>query len=520
MMQARWASIVASVQRLGARMSLRLKLLVMVLALAAVGLSGAAVAATASLHSYLIDRTDEQLQQAAHGIADGFRFHLGVGTGGGLTSPAPGSIGDPGSTAPTTTTTAESNRLPSPYYVRLYDSAGAPSGGPDSAPLISQSPPLLPALTSSSKSVEDGTPFTVRSANHKGSWRVVAVPMVDGTGVAEIATSLSDVNHTVNHLVLLELLIGAGILVLMGGGGYVLIRRSLAPLVAVERTAAAIAAGDLSQRVPDRHPKTEVGQLSNALNVMLGRIESAFAHERDAQQQAKASEERMRQLVADASHELRTPLTSIRGFAELHRMGATDVADLDRTMGRIEDEAKRMGLLVDDLLLLARLDQERPIVRAPVDVLDVAHDVVEDSRRVAPQRTIELRADVASPPVVIGDEARLRQVLHNLMANALTHTPSEASVTVEVSVNASDKTVVVAVGDTGPGLSAEDAAHVFERFYRADPSRSRSAGGSGLGLSIVAGLVAAHGGRVTVDSQPGQGATFRVELPLADSSAD
>jgi two-component system OmpR family sensor kinase len=493
------------------QLSLRLKLLVMVLGLAAVGLSGAAVAATASLHSYLISRADDQLQVAAHGIADGSRFHLGGGFGGGGSPLDPASPGEA-----TTTTTASSNRLPSPYYVRVFDADGSPSGGPDAAPLTSQSPPVLPSLTITSKQVEDGRPFTVSSADHKGSWRVVAVQTADATGVAEIATSLSDVNHTVNHLILIEVLIGAAILVLMGGGGYVLIRRSLAPLVAVERTAAAIAAGDLSQRVPDQHPRTEVGRLSSALNVMLGRIESAFTHEREAQQQAKASEERMRQLVADASHELRTPLTSIRGFAELHRMGATDASELDRTMGRIEDEAMRMGLLVDDLLLLARLDQERPIEQAPVDLLEIAHDVVEDSRRIAPTRSIDLHADVSSPPIVIGDEARLRQVVNNLMTNALTHTPDDAAVTVEVSVDATTRTAVVAVADTGPGLSAEDTERVFERFYRADASRTRSSGGSGLGLSIVAGLVAAHGGHVSVESKAGEGATFRVELPLAD----
>ncbi|HEX3898220.1 MAG TPA: HAMP domain-containing sensor histidine kinase [Mycobacteriales bacterium] len=491
------------------RLSLRLKLLVMVLALAAVGLSGAAVATTASLHSYLVGRADDQLRVAAHGIADGFRFRLGAGDGGPTGGPFPGS-------SEPTTTTATSNRLPSPYYVRIYDSDGAPSGGPDAAPLTSQSPPVLPALTMTSKPVVDGLPFTVPSADHHGSWRVVAVETGDGTGVAEIATSLSDIDHTVDHLILIEVLIGAAILVLMGGGGYLLIRRSLAPLVAVERTAAAIAAGDLSRRVPDHHPRTEVGQLSNALNVMLGRIESAFAHERESQQQAKASEERMRQLVADASHELRTPLTSIRGFAELHRMGATDASDLDRTMGRIEDEAMRMGLLVDDLLLLARLDQERPIEQEPVDLLEIAHDVVEDSRRAAPDRSIELQADVASPPVVIGDAARLRQVVNNLMANALTHTPHGAAVTVEVSIDTARRIAAIAVSDTGPGLSAEDAERVFERFYRADVSRARSSGGSGLGLSIVAGLVAAHGGHVSVESKPGEGATFRVELPLVE----
>jgi two-component system OmpR family sensor kinase len=248
---------------------------------------------------------------------------------------------------------------------------------------------------------------------------------------------------------------------------------------------------------------------------MLGRIENAFARQRESEQQARASEERMRRFVGDASHELRTPLTSIRGFAELHRIGAANASDVDRTMSRIEDEATRMGLLVDDLLLLARLDQQRPLDRVPVDLLEIAHDVVEDARRIAPGRTIDLHVDAAVPPVATGDEARLRQVVHNLMANALTHTPADAAITVSVAVDVSAGQVVVEVADTGPGMAAEDTARVFERFYRADPARARSAGGSGLGLSIVAGLVEAHGGTVSASSEPGAGATFRVELPLA-----
>ena len=206
----------------------------------------------------------------------------------------------------------------------------------------------------------------------------------------------------------------------------------------------------------------------------------------------------MRQFVADASHELRTPLTSIRGFAELYGMGAaTDEADVRRMMRRVEDEASRMGVLVEDLLLLARLDQQRPLERAPVDLLEIASDVVHDARVVAPARSIDLEVHAATPPVVLGDEFRLRQVVHNLMTNAITHTPDGTPITVIVSTDdGTAPRAVIEVADAGPGLTDEQTTRVFERFYRADTSRSRSAGGTGLGLSIVAGIVAAHGGRV------------------------
>jgi two-component system OmpR family sensor kinase len=342
-----------------------------------------------------------------------------------------------------------------------------------------------------------------------------------GSGGVAIATSLSDLDHTVDHLILIEVLIGAIALLFMGGAGYIVIKRSLRPLVAVEGTAAAIAAGDLSQRVPQLHPRTEVGRLSAALNGMLAQIEGAFTQERASRRQARASEDRMRQFVADASHELRTPLTSIRGFAELHRMGAaTDEADVRRLMQRVEDEASRMGVLVEDLLLLARLDEQRPLEHKPVDLLEIASDVVHDARVVAPSRSIDLQVHTVAPPVVRGDESRLRQVVHNLMTNAITHTPDGTPITVILSTYHGDRPrAVIDVADAGPGLTEEQTSRVFERFYRADTSRSRGAGGTGLGLSIVAGIVAAHGGIVTIESNHREGAVFRVELPLDDASA-
>jgi two-component system OmpR family sensor kinase len=273
--------------------------------------------------------------------------------------------------------------------------------------------------------------------------------------------------------------------------------------------------------VPESDPRTEVGRLARSLNVMLGQIEQSFLAQQSSESAARLSEERMRRFVADASHELRTPLTSIRGFAELYRQGAVSATDeLDRVMKRVEDEAARMGLLVDDLLLLARLDQQRPLQREPVDLLVLAGDAAHDASAVDPDRDVTVEVTGDGAPIVMGDDARLRQVIGNLVANALTHTPAGTAIRLRVGADRPSGMAAIEVVDQGAGLSPEQSARVFERFYRADGSRSRSQGGSGLGLSIVAALVAAHGGRVEVDSAPGQGATFRVVLPLAPAYAD
>ena len=352
-------------------------------------------------------------------------------------------------------------------------------------------------------------------------------------------------------------------------------RASLRPLTDIEQTAAAIAAGDLSRRVPEHDPATEVGRLGRSLNAMLAQIEASFHARERSEAAARRSEERMRQFVADASHELRTPLTAMRGYAEYYRQrggvpdapGATggagetadpegspaaprpgtaaatppgiaaaappgagaaippdgngtgqlSRADLDRIMQRVEQESARMGVLVEDMLLLARLDQQRPIEHRPVDLLTLAADAVQDARIIAPGRRIELSVGSAAAFLVLGDEVRLRQVIGNLMSNALTHTPDGTPVTVRILAGPREPvpSVVLEVADEGPGLPPDQAERVFERFYRADQARTRTAGGTGLGLAIVAALVAAHGGTVTLQTSPGQGATFRVTLPLA-----
>jgi two-component system OmpR family sensor kinase len=379
-----------------------------------------------------------------------------------------------------------------------------------------QAPPRLPKLDLATVLNQGDEPFTVPADGPGHAWRVRVAPFPDGGGSELVAISLDDVDGPVEQLAWAETAIGGAVLLLLGLLAYVVVRSSLRGLVAVEHTAEAIAAGDLTQRVPPAHPSTEVGRLSNALNAMLGQIESAFETRRASEEAARASESRMRRFVADASHELRTPLTSIRGFAELYRDRGGADPDANQVIGRIEHHAVRMGTLVDDLLLLARLDQQRPLERRPVDLLALATDAVVDGRATAPDHPLRLvttGGEDDPPPVVVGDETRLRQVVANLLANAFTHTPAGTEVT--VSVGTEDGMAVLEVADTGRGISPQDAERVFERFYRTDPSRARTHGGAGLGLSIVAALVAAHHGEVSVTTAPGAGARFEVRLPLA-----
>ncbi|MFI7451516.1 sensor histidine kinase [Nonomuraea sp. NPDC049714] len=349
--------------------------------------------------------------------------------------------------------------------------------------------------------VHYGAPYTVAGSDGP-SWRVLATPADDGTTWV-FAQSLAEVEQTQTSNVAIATAVSALVLLLLGLAADAVVRLGLRPLTRMERTAGHIARGDFASRVPAPDGHTEAGRLGTAMNVMLDRVESEIAAR-------TASESRMRRFLADASHELRTPLTSVRGFAELYRRGGADTGEM---MGRIEDEASRMGVLVNDLMTLAQLDEERPLDRRPVDLLEVAAESIRDARVRVPDRQVRLAGfdDSLVPVSVVGDEARLRQVAANLVGNALTHTPADASVTVRVGRR--QGMAVLEVADTGPGVPPEHVPHVFDRLYRVNPGRTRGSGGAGLGLAIVAAIVHAHGGEVELDSRPGEGSTFRVLLP-------
>ncbi|BBY64632.1 sensor histidine kinase [Mycolicibacterium helvum] len=463
---------------------LRVGLVAAMLLLVGCGLLASGIAVTSTLQHDLINRADQTLLDASRGWAQAPRR-----------MPPPDEGPNPA-------------RPPSNFYVRGVDADGhiwMAVNDRDAEPALPDDNDVGSA------------PVTVGSLDHSPvHWRAVSVQGPNGE-LTTVAIDLSDIQSTVRSLAWSQVAIGTAVLVILGVAGYWVVHRSLRPLVEVEKTAAAIAAGQLDRRVPERDPRTEVGRLSLALNGMLAQIQSAMASSGESAEAARTSEERMRRFITDASHELRTPLTTIRGFAELYRQGAA--RDVEMLMSRIESESRRMGLLVDDLLLLARLDAQRPLEQRRVDLLTLATDAVHDAQSIAPKRTIAMEVfDGPGTPEVLGDEARLRQVLSNLVANALQHTPETARIAVRVGTVADD--AVLEVVDEGPGMTPEDAQRVFERFYRTDSSRARTSGGTGLGLSIVDSLVYAHGGRVTVRTAPGQGCCFSVSLPrIADVPA-
>ncbi|HEU5469918.1 MAG TPA: ATP-binding protein [Actinophytocola sp.] len=480
----------------GRRWTLRARLVAALLVLATVALGGFGVASVLLIRKSQLDRVDQQLGELSTRPGMARRAQP---------PPGPGRVS-----------------LPTDYRIAVYTGAGQPVDmfGQDAG---ESGGPRLPAIDQASAQARSRQPVTVADRAGGPSWRVRVVP--DGDGFTAVAMSLATVESTTRQLVVIEVVAGSLLLVMLGSVGFSVVRLGLRPLTRMEQTAAAIAGGDLDQRVPETDARTETGRLGRALNTMIGRLSMAV-------RQRERSEARMRRFVADASHELRTPLTSIRGFAELYRRGgATAESDVDRLMGRIEEEAVRMGRLVDDLLLLARLDEQRALEAEEVDLVVLAADAVHDVSARDPDRPVRLETP-DGPVRVTGDEHRLRQVTMNLVTNAVTHTPPGTPVTVTVSAGrgAAGRPVasagalrdgpveaaVLEVRDRGEGIPAEAAPLVFDRFYRVDAARSRRSGGTGLGLAITAAIVAAHGGRIDLHSRPGVGSTFRVLLPLTE----
>lgn len=491
------------------RLSLRARLLLGVFVLAAIGLTVADAATYASLRAFLLDRVDKTLE-AGHAQVEQIAFsqgrapEQGQGAGQRPGGQPPRGVGRP----------AEGIDW---YQVRTLTGGVVKGGflvGGGSAPRL---PPeiQLPA-SGRGPDAERATYFTVSSANGSTSYRIRAsVERQQPNRVFIIATSLKEVFGTLHRLLLIELVVTIGVLAAIAGLGLWVVRLGLRPLREIEGTASAIAAGDLSQRVERAEPKTEVGRLGLSLNAMLAQIESAFKARQASEDRLRRSDQKLRRFVADASHELRTPLAAVRAYAELFSRGAASrPADLERSMSGITREAERMSLLVEDLLLLARLDEGRPLEQKPVELAEIVGEAVDAARVVDADRIVSVDIE---PATVIGDRDRLRQVVDNLFANVRAHTPPGTPVT--VGLHPIDGRAELSVTDSGPGLTEEEAAQVFERFYRVDTSRTRASGGVGLGLSIVAAVAEAHGGIASARRVAGGGAAFLIEIPLAANGA-
>ncbi|HEX6930672.1 MAG TPA: HAMP domain-containing sensor histidine kinase [Streptosporangiaceae bacterium] len=559
---ARTQGLWRSARELPGRTPLRIKLIAAVLALVTAALAVISIAGIAFLRGYLLNQADQNLEAAA-------KANIPLWVEGyfasGRTLPGNGGF--------------SVQWLPEhgPVKQVIGEFKFTPLGYPGKmipGPAVTHSAPWL-----ATKPGQVSDPVTITSRTGHQRWRVISTPQVVSTqsggvqrGTIILGLDVTSIYRTITELTIIDLIVSCALLLVLAAVGITVIRRSMRPLIDIERTAEAIAAGDLGRRVPERDPRTEVGKLGRSLNVMLAHIEAAFRARMASEEAARRSEEaatrsaldasrsedRMRQFVADASHELRTPLTAIRGFAEYYRQrgGVGDAAalttgpatadrasageaddaaaaapatgpltgsELDRLIERVEGEAKRMGVLVDDMLLLARLDQERTLDFRTVDLLAIAADALHDARVIAPKRTINLTVGTKDAPLVTGDEVGLRQVVSNLMSNAMTHTPDGTPIEITITSGAlgnghrppGEPAVILEVTDQGAGLTKDQQEHVFERFYRTDRARSRRAGGTGLGLAIVAAVVSAHNGRVWVDSAPGHGATFGFALPLA-----
>jgi len=466
---------------------MRVRLVALLVSLLLVALTLTSIATSALMRRQLMESTDRDLRAAAVPTAAQVLSHY--------------------------LSRRDEGGIPTNYAVKFIPTDGSAPFG--SLPSGEHLQPDIPNLTLSDPRVQRGTLFTVNSTNGVMRWRVVPGELRDQSATFAVAVPLRGVDTTVQRMLDFAILIGLALIASCALLGWYGVRRAFRPLTQIEDTAAAIAAGDLTRRIPEPAAQDEVASLSRSLNAMLAQIEQSFAVR-------EASEERMRQFVADASHELRTPLAAVRGYAELYRQGAvTEPEDVTGTMRRIEDESIRMGGLVNDLLLLTRLDRQRPLERGPVDLTVLAADAVQDARALDPTRQVRLigLSGDLEPTNIEGDEAKLRQVVTNLVGNAVNHTLAGTDIEIAVGSEAPGR-ARLEVRDHGDGVDPVKARKVFERFYRADPSRGRGhGGGNGLGLAIVAAIVSAHDGQVGVAATPGGGATFVVDLPTANSQS-
>lgn len=473
-------------------MTLRAKLLTTVLTLVTLALIVSDIASAAALRTYLLNELDEDLVEGRAAAARRIE----------ITSPA---------NAATST-----HAIPRDNDLQLLNDFFVEVRGPDGTvndrlvpAVLNHDDPLPDIPQSVIQEHLDKGPFTTSAVDDKSfRYRVVALTAADDRTII-VAVSMGDFYNAMQRLVWAEVIVTGAVLIGLGVAGWWIVRVELRPLDSMARTAGAIAAGDLSQRVEKTHSNTEVGRLSDALNSMLTQIEASFA-------QQQASEDRLRRFAADASHELRTPLTAIRGYAELFRQGAiSDEEHLKRVLHRIEKEATRMGMIVEDLLLLARVDQNRPLENEELDLVTVLNEVIHDAKAVDINHQITTSFQTESI-VLSGDAPRLHQVFANLIGNALSHTPDGTHVSVTTAIDGN--IAEVRVSDNGPGIDPETTERIFERFYRVDEGRSRTTGGTGLGLSIVKSITEKHGGTVSVESAIGQGATFIVRLPLNETT--
>ena len=473
------------------RWSLRSRLTLGIVLLSAISFSAIFGLATVTMRNYLVSQVDEQLTS----IAGGTTMRLDRA---GIETEAQEVPDEDDRPARPQRNQNPLRRLPSTISATVVDSNGNLVGGLGGDLNRNQVSDYLSEIT-----VVNNRPFTITDS--EPHFRVITQSLPQTGGYVIYAQSLDGVEKSVNQLKTWFILIGLIALMLIGLASRAVIRVGLRPLRDAEEVAEQIASGDLSARMPESKPNTEVGRLIKSLNGMLSRIEDSFSVR-------IASESKLRRFVADASHELRTPLTAIRGFSELYRQGAVKgEADTKELVGRIENESIRMGALVEDLLLLARMDQSREMVKEPVNISSVINESVESARAAGPEHPITVNA--GDDVYVIGDVNRIHQVVANLLANARVHTPAGTKINVVVAEESD--AVTVTVSDNGPGLNEQDREKIFERFYRADKSRSRSGQeGSGLGLSIVDAVMRAHGGHVSVDSKVGEGTAFKLVFPL------